>query len=53
MCILKNIPKYVLLKWRLIPVELFHVIVTTYLHYNMHMFTNFALIVNTLDFAVH
>jgi hypothetical protein len=37
----------------LINVELFHTTVITYLHYNMHTFTIFVLILNTLDFVVH
>jgi hypothetical protein len=37
----------------LIPTELLHSIVTTYLHYNMHTFTIFALILNTPDSLVH
>jgi hypothetical protein len=37
----------------LIPAEPLHIIVTTYLHYNMHTFTIFALILNTHDSIVH
>jgi len=37
----------------LILVELFHIIVTTYLHYNMHTFIISTLIPYTPDFAVH
>jgi hypothetical protein len=37
----------------LITTKLLHIIVTTYLHYNMHTFTIHALILNTLDYAVH
>jgi hypothetical protein len=37
----------------LILVELFHIIVTTNLHYNMHTFTISTLILNTPDFEIH
>jgi hypothetical protein len=37
----------------LIPAKLFHITITTDLHYNMHTFTIFVLILNTLDFGVH
>jgi len=37
----------------LIIVELLHITVTTYLHYNMHTFIILALILNTPNFAIH
>jgi hypothetical protein len=37
----------------LIFTELFHIIVTTYLHYNMLTFIKSSLILNTLDSIVH
>ncbi len=37
----------------LILAKLFHTTITTNLHYNMHTFRFFALILNTLDYVVH
>jgi hypothetical protein len=37
----------------LIPAKLFHTIITIDLHYNMHTFTIFALIINTPNSIVH
>jgi hypothetical protein len=37
----------------LIHVEQFHSTVTTYLHYNMHIFTIHALILNTPASTIH
>jgi hypothetical protein len=37
----------------LILAELLHIIVTIDLHYNMHTFTTFTLILNTLKFTIH
>jgi uncharacterized protein YjaG (DUF416 family) len=37
----------------LILAKLFHIIVTINLHYNMHTFTTFALILNTLKSTIH
>jgi hypothetical protein len=42
-----------MVKVNLILVKLFDSIIITNLHYNMHTFTIFALILNTLDSTVH
>jgi hypothetical protein len=44
---------YQMVEVNLIPIKLFHSIVITNLHYNMHTFTIFVLILNTFDFVVH
>jgi hypothetical protein len=37
----------------LIPAKLLHTTITTYVVYNMHTFTIFALILSTPNFVVH
>jgi hypothetical protein len=47
-----NMSKFVV-EVDLILAKLFHIIVTIDLHYNMHPFTTFALILNTLKSTIH
>jgi hypothetical protein len=42
-----------MIKVNLILEELFHTTITTNLHYNMHIFTIYALILNIHDFVIH
>jgi len=37
----------------LVLAKLLHITVTINLHYNMHTFTTFTLILNTLKFTIH
>jgi len=47
-----NMSKFVV-EVDLILAKLFHIIVIIDLHYNMHPFTTFALILNTLKSTIH
>jgi hypothetical protein len=47
-----NMSKFVV-EVDLILAKLFHITITIDLHYNMHIFTTFALILNTLKSTIH